>query len=168
MGAEVAGRADLGLGEEGQRHRVVRFGHRAVLLRQGDRRGVGMAPARANSTAKSWVITASPRPSLRVMASRAIPRSGFEREGRTSSTRITALKESPGRTGRSQRSAVMPGEPIEVECEISLRRAGACRAPPSAIPNRSACRRRYARRPPHRDGRLRVVFPGEGDQFVAG
>ncbi len=41
-----------------------------------------------------------------------MPRSGFEREGLTSRISSLASSVSPGRTGLSQRSSSMPGEPI--------------------------------------------------------
>ncbi len=44
---------------------------------------------------------------------RRIPRSGFEAYGRFSSTSARTCRESPGRTGITQRNSSIPGEPSE-------------------------------------------------------
>lgn len=59
----------------------------------------------------TMVSTGSPRWFSAVQCRRTMPRSGFEVDGRCSTTCTVARSVSPGRTGRSQRSSSTPGEP---------------------------------------------------------
>src|SRR5918999_966263 len=72
--------------------------------------------------------TSSPAWLLALERSRAMPRSGFEREGRTSRTSTRPTSVSPGRTGFSQRSSSMPGELVHLArgevVEVDLGHAG--------------------------------------------
>ena len=57
------------------------------------------------------VSTGSERWLSAVQCSRMIPRSGFDPDGRCSTTWTVARSVSPGRTGLSQRSSSTPGDP---------------------------------------------------------
>src|SRR6516162_2502627 len=67
------------------------------------RQAMMFTPFRLMTTSRSWFRTSH--------RERTTPRSGFDRERVASRTESRTLSTSPGRTGRSQRSSSMPGEP---------------------------------------------------------
>ncbi len=81
------------------------------------RGGRGGVPALPNIAQKSWVITGGRRRS-RSRGGSARSRDRACCRGRLSVTLIRIDRASPGRTGRSQRTASMPGEPIELDCRM--------------------------------------------------